>query len=157
MKAPSANKAGGHPPPQSIPVVGVWSCVAKPPVQVGPSSHRRRVVSVRRCILTTSPLLHSAFSHGLEVAFFGKEASRKVHVGFGDETGGCHHPSLAAGRSWQARPVWLWVLLQWQSTRQRTCPSSLLPPCLVQGCPSSAAMLCAVLPSVLAITPSLCA
>lgn len=58
-------------------------------------------------------------------------------MGFGDETGGCRHPSPAAGRSWQARPAWPWVLLCWQTTCQRVPLAPLLPPCLAQGSPSS--------------------
>lgn len=58
-------------------------------------------------------------------------------MGFGDETGGCRHPSPAAGRSWQDRPAWPWVLLCWQTTCQRVPLAPLLPPCLAQGCPSS--------------------
>lgn len=65
--------------------------------QAGPCSRRRGWVPVRRCIITASLPLRSAFSRGLEVAFFGRDAVRKSHVGFGDETGGCSHPSLAEG------------------------------------------------------------
>lgn len=57
---------------------------------------------MRRCIITASLPSRSVFSRGLEVAFFGRDAGRKSHVGFGDETGGCSHPSLAGDVGGQA-------------------------------------------------------
>lgn len=89
---------------------------------------------MRRCIITVSLPLHSVFSCGLEVAFFGRDAGRKSHVGFGDETGSCSHPSPAE-RDVGGQASLATGAVVMADYCQRAPPDSLLPPCLAQGFP----------------------
>lgn len=86
----------------------------------------------------SSPRLCSP--RGLEVAFFGREASRRAHVGCGDETGGGRRRRCDCGAC------------------AKELPWPPLPSCLAWGLPSlPTAPLHQDRGSYLTITPSLCA